>query len=159
MLTPYVFFLTNIDLKTREVVPDLSWNGSWVCLQLLISVKQIALNISNCTLKKNSEYQFETFYPRISINLKCVHSSKCLQWTSSLDGKYRSHCYDYLYEAISSVYEDEMQGHRWAACAIHRWVSLWVLENISPLFPSTAFIGLKGGKKTVIILSQYYNYK
>lgn len=43
----------------------------------------------------------------MSINLECVLSFKCLDWTSSLDGKYRSHCYEYHQEAYISTFEAE----------------------------------------------------
>lgn len=41
------------------------------------------------------------------INLECVESLNCLQWTSSLDGKYRSHCYEYHQGTPKSTFEAE----------------------------------------------------
>lgn len=39
--------------------------------------------------------------------IKGVYSLECIQWTSSRDGKYRSHCYEYLQETRNSTFEAE----------------------------------------------------
>lgn len=53
-----------------------------------------------------------TIYELHVTMIKGVYSLECIQWTSSRDGKYRSHCYEYFQGTENSTFEAE------AACKI-----------------------------------------
>lgn len=48
-----------------------------------------------------------TIYELRVTMIKGVYSLECIQWTSSRDGKYRSHCYEYFQGTNNSTFEAE----------------------------------------------------
>lgn len=104
-------FWQTLTYKTWEVdLKELNLSLNWVYLLLLVSVKRILI-VFFLIVPKRSFYlwvnNFKLLYQRVSINLECVHSSECLQWTSNFDGKYRSHCYECHHGTPKSTFEAE----------------------------------------------------